>query len=209
MNIIKTTRNAYLDIHVFKGVFIPHSETQLLIESIIAYAQDVGIYIDFCSGSGIIGLSLAKKYPHSMVYLIEKSNKAIQNIKYNAERNNIHNIKVYEKLDMIHLNKKQNIFFVSNPPYIGMLEKKYIDLTKYPDIMHQPKSGLYTKDAFGLSFYKIIASFCSKNYIRNIALEHNSLYLSELSNIMGKYGYSFDLFSKKSHSKKISFYQKI
>ncbi len=83
--------------------------------------------VDLYCGSGIIGLSLAKKFPGAMFWGIEINSDAIRDAKHNAEINGIHNITFFcgdaaafrEKIG------KDNApeFVVVDPPRAGLSPK--------------------------------------------------------------------------------------
>ena len=63
---------------VGEGVLIPRPETEELTDLAVKIAQKIEnpVVIDLCSGSGCIGINIAKKVKASTVYLVEKSEKA-------------------------------------------------------------------------------------------------------------------------------------
>lgn len=66
------------------------------------YDQSIGttdqprIIVDLCCGAGSIGLCLAKLYPQSRVIGFDNNPRALEYAKYNANLNNISNLKVFE-----------------------------------------------------------------------------------------------------------------
>ncbi len=94
-----------LRINVGRGVLIPRPETELLVEETIKLLKEIpphpplskggqgGVKIlDLCTGSGCIALALAKHFPDSIVYGIDKSDVAIEHATSNAIENNIKNV---------------------------------------------------------------------------------------------------------------------
>lgn len=63
------------EFYVGKGVLIPRPETEELVEKVIDYAKNLinPVIYDLCSGSGCIGISIAKAVPGAVVYCIEKA----------------------------------------------------------------------------------------------------------------------------------------
>ena len=63
------------EFHVGRGRSIPPPETEELTELVIDNAKRFcsPVVFDLCSGSGCIGISIAKALPSSTVYCVEKS----------------------------------------------------------------------------------------------------------------------------------------
>ena len=139
---------------VGNGVLIPRPETEELVEEVIRYAGDKKdlIVIDLCSGSGCIGLSIAKKIKQSVVYCIEKSDEAFRYLSMNAE--NVGQAKIIcgdiSDQTLISTLPLADII-VSNPPYVRTEEL----LTLQEEVKAEPKMALDGgKD--GLDFYRLI-----------------------------------------------------
>lgn len=139
------------EFYVGKGVLIPRPETEELVEKVIeeVKSKDNCIVYDLCSGSGCIGISVAKACPNASVYLVEKSADAMFYLLKNAQ--DIDNAKVIcadikDKCDL------QNAdIIVSNPPYIKTDELENLQ----SEVQYEPKMALDGgKD--GLDFYRII-----------------------------------------------------
>ena len=108
---------------VGKGVLIPRPETELLVDFALSYLKDIEnpVVYDLCSGSGCIGLSVAKNVPDSQVFLIEKSPEAFSYLEKNVRRLGCGNVKaicgdIFCGADSFDLPKPHLI--LSNPPYI-------------------------------------------------------------------------------------------
>lgn len=144
---------------VGEGVLIPRSDTEILVDVILSLANsgknasNLNI-IDLCSGSGCIGITLAKNLQQSSVKLIDISSTAIEYINKNITHNKVKNAEVYrmDVLDQKSANKFQNIdILVSNPPYIPTNDIS--DLQK--EVQHEPKLALDGGED-GLIFYREI-----------------------------------------------------
>ncbi len=150
------------EFYVGRGVLIPRPETEELVSLCLKNA-DVNkklVIYDLCSGTGCIGISLAKKLPLSEVYCIEKSEKAYKYLVKNAKGvDNVHTL-CEDINDNIDLPKADII--VSNPPYI-----------KTGDL-----SSLQSSD--GLDFYRLINSKWADK------LSDNGLLFLEIGNEQGK-----------------------
>lgn len=156
-----------LEFLVDRNVLIPRQETEHLVEEIInIYKSHEKVkIIDVGTGSGNIAVSLAINLPNANINGIDKSNKAIEIAKQNAEKNSVINNLSFEPIDFISFaNLKSNKFdvVVSNPPYISLEEYDGLE-TELRD--YEPKDAL-TDHNDGLSFYKLISEK-SKNILRN------------------------------------------
>ncbi len=139
------------EFYVGEGVLIPRPETEELVElalkELMAYQSPV-VY-DLCSGSGCIGLSIAKKIKSSKVYCIEKSKDAFKYLTKNATgvdnaiiiNDDINNVIDIEEADLI----------ISNPPYIKSGEISALQ----KEVSFEPRMALDGGDD-GLDFYRII-----------------------------------------------------
>lgn len=110
---------------VGEGVLIPRPETELLVDEVIKFCKtcnksDVKI-LDLCSGSGCIGLTIAKELPDSEVWCVEKSENAFKYLSENAKLLSAENavciqgdiLNGFANFDL----PKPDII-ISNPPYI-------------------------------------------------------------------------------------------
>lgn len=108
--------------------------------------------LDVCSGSGNIGITLAKNFPLSLVYCIDFSEKAIEIGRLNARKLNVENIS-FHLLDILNEipNEKNFDVIVSNPPYISSSKK---DTLQREVRLYEPHNALFVDDE--LKFYKRI-----------------------------------------------------
>lgn len=150
------------EFHVGRGVLIPRPETEELTELVLDNAKRLcsPVVFDLCSGSGCIGISIAKALPSSTVYCVEKSEEALQYLLKNAE--SISNVKVVNS-DINYPSDIGNAdIIVSNPPYI-----KSSDLsTLQREVQFEPSMAL-DGGADGLDFYRIIAEKWNSNLKEN------------------------------------------
>ena len=150
------------EFHVGRGVLIPRPETEELTELVIDNAKRLcsPVVFDLCSGSGCIGISIAKALPSSTVYCVEKSEEALQYLLKNAE--SISNVKVVKSDINYQYDIKNADIIVSNPPYI-----KSSDLsTLQSEVQFEPSMAL-DGGADGLDFYRIIAEKWNSNLKEN------------------------------------------
>lgn len=142
---------------VGEGVLIPRPETELLVEFACEYlnSKKDSVVVDLCSGSGCIGLSVAKLNPDARVFLVEKSPDAIRYLNRNAESFNLPNIKIicgdiFNGFDFFGIPNPDLI--LSNPPYINSDEIEVLQA----EVLKEPVMALDGGDD-GLMFYRAIA----------------------------------------------------
>ena len=143
--------------YVGKGVLIPRPETELLIDFSADYLKNKlnPVIIDLCSGSGCIGLTVARLFPQSEVYLIEKSETAFSYLQKNKDKFALKNAIViqgdifdgFERFDIPNPD-----LILSNPPYINSDEI----VSLQSEVLYEPVMALDGgKDGF--DFYSAIA----------------------------------------------------
>ena len=144
-------RNFYVD----NNVLIPRPETEILINACIEFLsmRDNPEIIDIGTGSGCIGITLAKEIPSSNVIAIDCSEEALAVAEKNAKNIGIKNID-FVKSDFL----KQTIdlradLLVSNPPYIPKedISNLMADIKEY-----EPSKAL-TDNLDGLEFYRVFS----------------------------------------------------
>jgi len=159
---------------VSKDTLIPRQDSELLIDIILRkYDLNSPLKIlDLGTGSGIIGITLAKKFKKSTVLLTDISIKAIKIAKKNIEANCLQNI------HYVHSNWFKNIdnsifdIIVSNPPYIS---KDDLHL-KQPELTKEPQVALVSDDE-GLQDIRTIVANASE-------------YLGKLGILLIEHGYN-------------------
>lgn len=148
---------------VTPDVLIPRPETELLVEEIInSYDKSETLKIaDLCSGSGNIGITLAKFFPNSEVDCIDISEKAIEIGKSNAKKLNAENVGFY-KIDILNEKLPEKVYdvIVSNPPYIPV--KRQNEVQKEVRL-YEPEVALFVDDE--LKFYRRILEL-SEEFLR-------------------------------------------
>lgn len=166
------------EFYVGEGVLIPRPETEELVEKAVDIIKGVDkpVIVDLCSGSGCIGISLAKKIPNSTVYCIEKSKEAFRYLIKNSEDSkNIVAINADISECLKNLDIKKADLIVSNPPYIRSSELE----TLQDEVKAEPVMAL-DGGADGLDFYRIIND---KWYS---LIKDNGYLLLEIGNEQGK-----------------------
>ncbi len=114
---------------VNKNVLIPRPDTELIIEQVLKiYSKDSQLqFLDIGTGSGCILLSILKERPNFYGTGIDISKKSINVSKFNAKQLNLMTrVKFFHSsVDNFRIGKYDMI--VSNPPYIKLLNLKYLE----------------------------------------------------------------------------------
>ena len=143
------------DFFVDKRVLIPRQETeevvtQAYLRALQEFCDGVINVADICCGSGVMGITLAKKLKVRYLFMSELSEDAIQVAKKNAKRNNvIANFFVGNACDELVKAGAKVDLLVANPPYI--LNKAEVDKSV---LEHEPHLALFADEE--LSVYKDI-----------------------------------------------------
>ena len=138
---------------VDSSVLIPREETALLCDTVLENASEKAVILDLCSGSGAVGVTLAKKLPHSRVVCAELSDEAIITLKKNIEINSAENAEAL-RLDVLGDWEKlpEADIIAANPPYIATRDLDSLQT----EVRFEPKMALDGGED-GLLFYRAIA----------------------------------------------------
>ena len=140
-----------LDFFVGPGVLIPRPETELLVEEALKTAKTLKpqIIVDLFSGSGCVGIAIAKELKDTKVFLIEKSEEAFKYAEKNLMHNNILNAQaICADALQIEWHKKIDII-VANPPYLTKVEMNNLQT----EVQFEPRAALFG-GTDGLEFYR-------------------------------------------------------
>lgn len=206
-----------VEFYVDENVLIPQPDTEILVEEVInicrglgttigdqhknKYNKDINI-LDLCTGSGAIGISIAKNVKNSKITLSDISKETLKVAEKNfknivgtksisAQENN--KIKIIQSDLFKNINDKFDII-VSNPPYIKSDLIKNLD----KEVQHEPKIALDGgKD--GLEIYKRIISKADNflNADGYLCLEIGYDQKEEVSNLIMAEGKYREIYSKK------------
>jgi len=134
------------------GVFIPRPETELLVDCAIDFLskrKSSLTVIDFCSGSGCVLLSIAKKFPNHKYIGIDISDIAINVAQKNSQFLDLKNVQFIKNDIFNYLSPKVDLI-ICNPPYLATNEIDNLDESVKN---HDPIDAL-TDFKDGTSFYK-------------------------------------------------------
>lgn len=161
-----------LTFNVGEGVLIPRPETEMLVDFALDKLKNIEnpVVYDLCSGSGCIGLTIAKHRKDATVFLLEKERNALKYLlknKVDLELENV--VVVYDDLFTVDLSIfPEADLILSNPPYIITEEISQLQT----EVLFEPVSALDGGND-GLDFYRCLADrWCNK--VKNsgfIALE--------------------------------------
>lgn len=138
---------------VGEGVLIPRPETEELVEFCVDYICKNGsvVVYDLCSGSGCIGLSIAKECPDVNCYLFELYPDAFEfsvKNKVNLKLNNADVIN-FDVLKVPDFSFPKADLIVSNPPYIKSSDISLLQ----KEVQMEPHTAL-DGGCDGLDFYR-------------------------------------------------------
>ena len=152
-----------LDFFVNEDVLIPRADTECLIDLVLEdYAELAKTekgnslplrILDLCTGSGCIGISVAKHLPYQELLLVDLSEKALAVAKKNAEEHLGGNVALLQSDLLTAVHEKRFSLLLSNPPYIV---SKVIPGLEREDSEYEPKMALDGGED-GLLFYRRIA----------------------------------------------------
>lgn len=142
-----------LNFYVDENVLIPRPDTEILVEEVIKLASKPRInnknakfvpelqakFLDLCTGSGAIAVSLAKYIENCEITATDISNKAIEIAKTNAKNNKVENKITFIESDLFKsIAEEKYDIIVSNPPYI----KQEILTTLDKEVQKEPRLAL-------------------------------------------------------------------
>ena len=170
-----------LDFFIEEGVLIPRSDTEVLVEKVLSLIDENSSFkvCDLCSGSGAIGIALAKYREKIKVDSIDYYDIPEKVTKKNIKRHNLENRMTFIKSDLLKesiAQGKEYDILVSNPPYIKEEEIK----TLMSDVKdYEPHTAL-DGGTDGLMFYRRIVEESKK------VLKNNSILAFEIGYDQGE-----------------------
>ena len=196
-------KQEFMGINLFinENVLIPQPDTEILVEEVIDIAikniekKEIKI-LDLCTGSGAIGIALAKNLDKASIYASDISKLALEVAEKNA-RNSKVKMKFIESdlFEKFSITNKFDII-VSNPPYIETETIKNLS----EEVKHEPKIAL-DGGQDGLDFYRKII-ILAKRYLNEngyLALEIGYDQKEVVENMLKENNYK-NVYSKKDLS---------
>ena len=120
-----------MDFIVSPAVLIPRPETEHVIETVLPLARTMTNprISDVGTGSGCIGLALAKELPQAEIHATDISSDALEIARANAARHQLENRIHFHQADLLQgLGNNRFDLIVSNPPYVGESEEDQVQL---------------------------------------------------------------------------------
>lgn len=141
-----------LSFDVSGDVLIPEQDSEFLVEEALRHLEDGMKFLDLCTGSGCIALSILNFTNDTNAVCTDISSKALLMARKNADKLGLSERVTFEETDLFPLNEEKVDLIVSNPPYIA----SSVIETLAPEVKdYEPRLAL-DGDADGLSFYRRI-----------------------------------------------------
>ncbi len=145
--IVGTQEFMGMDFHVEEGVLIPRSDTEILVEAVIEWINEMNSLdepvkiADLGTGSGAIALSLAKLVEKANVYAVDISPKALKVAQMNGDELQVTSVafllgNLFDPLKELGIEGKLDVL-VSNPPYIpeGIIKGLQVEVACYEPLL--------------------------------------------------------------------------
>jgi len=125
-----------------KRAMVPRPETEELVELLLAeisgQKSEIRI-LDVGTGSGVIGLSLAVKFPQANVCAIDISEDALSLARENAAQLRLTERVRFQKSDLLENVSERFDLIVANLPYISMQNRHLLAR----EVLHDPEVALF------------------------------------------------------------------
>jgi release factor glutamine methyltransferase len=177
-----------LNLAVNSATLIPRPETELLVESVLAVAEEKSHLkiADLGTGSGAIALALAHEKPSWQIYATDESEAALQIAAANAKHLSLDNISFSRGNWCNALPCQEFDVIVSNPPYLSEMEWD----TYAEGLAFEPRTALVS-GLDGLDSIRTIIH-SAKGYLRTqgqLFVEHGFLQGAAVRKIFSASGY--------------------
>lgn len=133
------------NLRVNENTLIPRPETEHLVECALEKLDKTQHYqiVDLGTGSGAVGLAIAKERPNSQIFAVDFSEKALEIAQLNAKELGIKNITFLQGSWYEALPKRFYDLIVSNPPYVAQQERHLLS----PEVHFEPETALFSDEA--------------------------------------------------------------
>ena len=172
----------YLD----KNSLIPRQDTELMVDLVLNQFDKKSKLniLDLGTGSGVIGITLSKFYPNSLITISDISPKALKVANKNIKKHKVSNVHSIES-NWFSTFKEEKIFdlILTNPPYIA---KGDVHLTNL-EINYEPSNALVSANNGFSDIFKIIDS--AANFLKpqgKLFIEHGYTQAYEVKNYLQK-----------------------
>lgn len=143
-----------LTFDVSGDVLIPEQDSEFLVEEALRHCEDGMNFLDLCTGSGCIALSILNFTNNTRAICTDISKEALLVASKNAEKLGLSERADFLETDLFPKEVKKFDLIVSNPPYIASDVIKMLA----PEVKdYEPRLAL-DGDSDGLGFYKRIVA---------------------------------------------------
>jgi len=119
---------------------VPRPETEELVELLESRIENrESRIVDIGTGSGVIALTLAAKFPETKVYALDLSEDALALARSNAERLGLTERVHFFKSDLLQNISERFDLIVANLPYISMQDRQSLS----SEVLHDPAIALF------------------------------------------------------------------
>ena len=191
-----------LTLKVDKRVLIPRPETEEMVDWVLEDFKKLNQklrLIDMGTGSGCIGIALAKAQPYFSVFALDKDVDILDLTEENAKLNGVQIKCIEQDMNQMNTLKLKMGIIVSNPPYVMLSERNQM---KSNVLDYEPHQAIFISNKDPLLFYRLILEFAADNLKPKgfIYFEINPLLLKELKDLIISFSYivfeRLDIFKK-------------
>jgi release factor glutamine methyltransferase len=122
-----------------RRAMVPRPETEELVELLQSRIENrKSKIVDVGTGSGVIALSLAAKFPEAEIYGVDISEDALALARENAARLRLERVR-FQKSDLLENLSERFDLIVANLPYISMQDRHLLAR----EVLHDPEVSLF------------------------------------------------------------------
>lgn len=138
---------------VEEGVLIPRADSELIVEKAVELIPEGSHFVDICTGSGCLGISVLCARPDLTASLLDISPVSERVARKNIFANGVDARCEFRRFDLFHDKLPKCSAIIMNPPYITASEMKELPV----NVAREPFIALYGGED-GLDFYRFAAS---------------------------------------------------
>lgn len=179
-----------------KRALVPRPETEELVEILQSrIGNRESRIVDVGTGSGVIALSLAAKFPEAEVVAVDISEEALALARENAARLGIDRVQ-FVKSDLLESIGGEFDLIVANLPYIATTERS----TLSREVQHDPEIGLFAGERGDELVRELISATCPRLTANGmLALEIGINQADALAALLSEKNYH-DIMTKNDYS---------
>jgi release factor glutamine methyltransferase len=196
----------FLDVHIdlSSRPLIPRPETEYWVSHAIDEIKKISgnkpfTALDLFSGSGAIGIAIAKAFPKAHIDFGEKYQKHARQIRKNIAYNGISHAHVYTSDMFAKIPKKKYAYIFANPPYVSLAKKYRVQKSV---IKWEPKDAVFAKEDGMYWIKKLIMH--APQYIAHdgiLCIEHDPHQRKAIRTIARKAGFQEVTFLKDQYGR--------